>query len=115
MRNQNEATVLDVDQLRDVCLEDYELMRELVTSLIDDANKQMAGLEDAVEHADATRCARLAHYVKGACANVGAVSMVSILRSIERSAGVGDFSACRTSLANLSAELQKLSTQAAMS
>jgi HPt (histidine-containing phosphotransfer) domain-containing protein len=113
MGNQNETTVLDIDQLRDVCMEDDELMRELVTSLIDDARKQLAGIEDAVEHADGTRCARLAHYVKGACANVGAVSMAAILKSIERNAGLGDFSACRTSLANLAAELQKLSTQAA--
>ena len=113
MGNQNETTVLDINQLRDVCLEDEELMRDLVTSLIDDASKQLAGIEDAVEHGDGTRCARLAHYVKGACANVGAVSMAAILKSIECSAGMGDFSACRSSLTNLAAELQKLSTQAA--
>lgn len=113
MGNPNETTVLDFDQLRNVCMEDEDLMRELVTSLIDDAAKQMAGLEEAVEHADSTRCARLAHYVKGACANVGAVSMANILKSIERSAGMGDFGACRSSLANLAAELRKLSTQAA--
>ena len=95
MGNQNETMVLDIDQLRDVCMEDDELMRELVTSLIDDARKQVAGIEDAVEHAD------------------GTVSMAAILKSIERSAGMGDFGACRTSLANLAAELQKLSTQAA--
>jgi HPt (histidine-containing phosphotransfer) domain-containing protein len=104
--------VFDIDQLRNVCMEDSELMRELVTALIDDATKQMSALSDAVEHADATRCARLAHYVKGACANVGAVSMTVLLRQIERSAKAGDFDACRASLNNLNAEFRKFSSEA---
>jgi HPt (histidine-containing phosphotransfer) domain-containing protein len=113
MPKQTEVAVLDLDQLRDVCMEDRELMRELATSLIDDANVQIPALADAVENADATRCGRLAHYVKGACANVGAASMAALLKSIERNAAAGDFGACRASLLNLTAELQKFSSKAA--
>ncbi len=113
MSNEREATVLDIGQLRDICMEDTELMRELVTSLIDDAGSQIPALQDAVEHSDAARCARVAHYVKGACANVGAVSMAALLKSIERSATAGDFAACRTSLLDLSRELEKFSSEAA--
>jgi len=105
--------VFDINQLRNVCMEDSELMRELVTALIDDATKQLPTLSDAVEHADATRCARVAHYVKGACANVGAVSMAALLKQIENSATAGDFDACRTSLNNLTAEFRKFSSEAA--
>ena len=76
--------VFDINQLRNVCMEDSELMREVVTALIDDATNQISNLSDAVEHADANRCARVAHYVKGACANVGAVSMAALLKQIER-------------------------------
>jgi len=112
MPNETELAVLDMDQLRDVCMEDQELMRELVTALIDDAKAHIPVLEKAVESADATNCARLAHYVRGACANVGAVSMATILKSIERSAVAGDFDACRTSLSNLALELQKFSSEA---
>ena len=113
MPNKTEVAVLDMDQLRDICMEDQELMRELVTALIDDAKVQIPELEKAVESADATKCARVAHYVKGACANVGAVSMATILKKIEMSAGEGDFEACRMSLINLALELQKFSTEAA--
>jgi len=113
MPNQTEVPVFDLNQLRNVCMEDQELMREVVTALIDDATLQIPALRDAVEHADATGAARLAHYVKGACANVGAASMVVLLKSIEGSAIAGNFTACRTSLANLSAELQKFSFEAA--
>jgi len=105
--------VLDIDQLRNVCMEDSELMRELVTTLIDDASQQIPALTEAVEQADATQCARLAHYVKGACANVGAVSMATLLKQIERSAKAGDLDACRASLNHLTAELQKFSSEAA--
>ena len=112
MRAANETTVLDLDQLRDISMEDLELMRELVTALIDDANAQMPVLRDAVEQADAKSCARLAHYVKGACANVGAASMAAVLKKIEPNATAGDFGACRDSLVTLATELQKFSSQA---
>ena len=105
--------VFDIDQLRNVCMEDTELMQELVTALIDDATEQLSALRDAVEHADATRCARLAHYVKGACANVGAVSMAVLLKQIEGKAKAGDFDACRASLSDLTAEFRKFSSKAA--
>ena len=105
--------VFDINQLRNVCMDDSELMRELVTALIDDATKQLSALSEAVEHADATHCARVAHYIKGACANVGAASMAVLLKQIENSATAGDFDACRASLNNLTAEFQKFSSQAA--
>jgi len=108
-----EARVFDIDQLRNICMEDAELMRELATSLITDATAQIPALWDAVEHADGTRCARLAHYVKGACANVGAASLAALMKSIERSAQAGDFAACRASLGGMQAELEKFSSEAA--
>ena len=113
MRRHDETTVLDIEQLRDVCMEDTELMRDLVTTLIDDARTKVPLIEDALDHADATSCARLAHYVKGACANLGASSMAAILKNIERDAIAGDFGACRASLGSLSAELEKFSVEAA--
>ncbi|HTT64464.1 MAG TPA: Hpt domain-containing protein [Bryobacteraceae bacterium] len=113
MPRQSDVTVLDLDQLRDVCMEDHELMREVVTAVIEDAHAHIPEIRQAVESADRTRCARLAHYVKGACANAGARSMAAILKSIEHHADAGDFSACRDSLANLAVELERLSSEAA--
>lgn len=113
MVRQTEGLVFDRDQLRNVCMHDAELMRDLVTALIEDASSQIPALEEAVEQADSARCARLAHYVKGACANVGAVSMADLLKTIELSAKAGDFDSCRASLANLGSELRKFSTEAA--
>jgi HPt (histidine-containing phosphotransfer) domain-containing protein len=108
-----EAPVFDIDQLRNICMEDTELMRDLAASLITDAAAQIPALQQAVEQADGAKCARLAHYVKGACANVGAASLAALMKSIERSAQANDFAACRMSLGGMSAELEKFSSEAA--
>jgi HPt (histidine-containing phosphotransfer) domain-containing protein len=113
MPSQNVLAVLDLNQLRDVCMEDAELMRELATSLIDDTASHIPELAEAVAQADSPRCARLAHYVKGACANVGAASMAALLKTMEVDAKAGDFGACQASLNSLAAELQKFSAEAA--
>ncbi len=88
-------------------------MRDLAVSLVADATSQIPALTDAVEHADGMQCARLAHYVKGACANVGAVALAALLKHIEGSAAAGDFAACRAALRNLNTELQKFSSETA--
>jgi HPt (histidine-containing phosphotransfer) domain-containing protein len=104
-----EPPVFDIKQLRDICMEDADLMRELAVSLVDDANAKIPALIEAVERADGTGCVRLAHYVKGACANVGAVALAALMKNIERSATAGNFDACRASLLMLNTELQKFS------
>ncbi len=113
MPSQAALAVLDLNQLRDVCMEDAELMREVATSLIDDTTSHLPELAEAVEQADSPRCARVAHYVKGACANVGAAAMAAVLKTIELDAKAGDFGACQASLTSLAAELQKFSVEAA--
>jgi HPt (histidine-containing phosphotransfer) domain-containing protein len=107
-----EAPVFDIKQLRNICMEDAQLMREVTVALVSDTSSQIPALKDAIEDADSTRCARLAHYVKGACANVGAVALAALMKSIERSAATGDFAACRASLGAYS-ELQKFSAETA--
>lgn len=107
-----QLSVLDREQLRNVTLEDEELMRELVASLIDDTARQLEALDQAVRQQNARETIRLAHYSKGACANVGAASTAAILQSIERTAAHGDFNTCGESLRSLAAELDKLRLEA---
>ena len=100
--------MLDREQLRNVTLEDEELMRELLAALIDDTSQQLALLERAIRERDASETIRLAHYSKGACANVGAQSTAAILQQIERTAAKGEFKLCDLSLESLAGELSKL-------
>jgi HPt (histidine-containing phosphotransfer) domain-containing protein len=105
--------VLDLEQLRSVTLDDAELMREIVAALIDDTARQLSALGEAIRSGDGVRIARLAHYCKGACANVGAQASAHLLRSLERTAASGDFPACGAQLAALSGELDRLRVEAA--
>jgi HPt (histidine-containing phosphotransfer) domain-containing protein len=110
-RNQKPA-VLDHDQLRNVTLEDTELMREVLAALIDDTSRQIQLLDRAIRERDAGETIRLAHYSKGACANVGARSVAAVLQQIERTAAQGDFSLCGLTLDALAGELARLRAEA---
>jgi len=94
-------------------MDDQELMRELIAALIDDTSRQVLLLEAAIREADPVKCARLAHYSKGACANVGAESAAALLKHIEQRAKGGDFRECRVSLSALVEEMGRLRSEAA--
>jgi HPt (histidine-containing phosphotransfer) domain-containing protein len=102
------TTVLDREQLRDITLDDEDLMREILVALIDDTSSQIRLLESAIREEDSQKCMRLAHYSKGACANVGANAAAALLKHIEHEAGKGQFPECGTSLVALSHEIDRL-------
>jgi len=106
------TSVLDRGQLRDITLDDEELMREILAALIDDTSRQILLLESAIREQDSQKCMRLAHYSKGACANVGANAAATVLKDIERKAANGEFPQCSTSLAVLATEIDRLRSAA---
>lgn len=104
--------VLDLSQLRDVTLNDEALMREVIRALVSVASHQIEELQSALDRADAASCVKLAHSAHGACGNVGAASLAALFRSIERSALTGDLVECRSAVASLEVELEKLRSEA---
>jgi HPt (histidine-containing phosphotransfer) domain-containing protein len=105
--------VLDLVQFREVTLDDDELMGQILTALIDDTARQIPLLEVAIREQDARKCARLAHYSKGACANVGANAVAAALEAIERQAASGSVVECGVQLAALATEVERLRQQSA--
>ncbi len=108
------TVTLDREQLREVTLDDPELMRDILTALIDDTSRQIGLLESAIQGKDPLQCKRLAHYSKGACANVGARAAAELLRSIEQQAAGGKFAECEASLAALAREVESLRAEVVM-
>jgi HPt (histidine-containing phosphotransfer) domain-containing protein len=104
--------VLDRQQLRDVTLDDEELMREILSALIDDTSRQIQLLDQAIRDQNPQVCARLAHYSKGACANVGANRAAALLKQIEGSAAQQRFAECGESLGMLAKEIDLLREEA---
>ena len=109
----DENSVLDIQQLREITLDDDELMREILTSLVDDTTSQMVLLDQAIRDHDPQRTVRLAHYSKGACANIGANAMAAQLKRLELHASAGRFDECAASYQILTREVDRLRTQAA--
>ena len=114
MELSNTAAVLDRVQLREVTLDDESLMREILAALIDDTSRQMQLLAAAIDEKNAQGCMRLAHYSKGACANVGANAAAEVLKNLERNAAKGEFHECSTSLAALAGEIDRLRAESAV-
>ncbi len=87
-------------------------MREIVAALVDDTSRQIQLLDSAIREQDSQKCMRLAHYSKGACANVGATAAAAVLKQIESSASGGQFDDCTESLAALAREIDRLRNEA---
>jgi HPt (histidine-containing phosphotransfer) domain-containing protein len=100
--------VLDRTQLREVTLEDEDLMRELLEALIVDTELQLPLFDIAIRNIDHQQCARLAHYCKGACSNLGAKAAATVLADLERSAKAGAMEECTRQLAALATEVDRL-------
>src|SRR5690242_5250990 len=113
VRDTQSASILNLEQLRDITMDDADLMREIVSALIDDTSRQLQSLESAVREKDPQKTARLAHYSKGACANAGAEAAAVLLKKIERDALSGQFQDCGVSVENLALELDRLRSEAA--
>ena len=108
MRSIPSSAVLDREQLRDITLDDQDLMREILAVLVDDTSTQIPKLASAVLESDSNLCIRLAHYCKGACSNVGANAAAAVFRDIERQARDLEFQRCTASLAALATEMERL-------
>ena len=110
----DESTVLDREQLRDITLDDEDLTREILASLVDDTARQLILLDNAIRERDSQLTMRLAHYSKGACANVGANAMAALLRRMEQEAAEGRFAECALSFQRLTREAGRLRTEAGL-
>jgi HPt (histidine-containing phosphotransfer) domain-containing protein len=111
MRVLDEA-VLDLAQLKEITMNDDELMREVLGVMLDDTGSQLLLLDAAIQAGDLPSCRRLAHYSRGACANVGAGRAAAVCLRLEQSANSGEIAACSQSLAALRDELDALRQEA---
>ncbi len=100
--------ILDQEQLREVTLNDPELIREILAALLDDASEKMEQIGGAIAEGNVDSCRRLAHSSKGACANLGAYALAWKLHEMEDMAARGEVAACSRSLGSLAAELERL-------
>ncbi len=71
-------------------LGDQGLIAELAELFLEDASSYIEALQEATEEGDAPSVERLAHTLKGSCANMGATRMVAICAELEEAGRSGD-------------------------
>jgi HPt (histidine-containing phosphotransfer) domain-containing protein len=80
----NDPIEIDWEQLHQVSEDDPEFEFELLTMLAEDIKIHIEDLRQAVSNLDPTAIAHEAHYIKGASANLGVISITSIAKQIEQ-------------------------------
>ena len=81
---------MDINQLaRDLNM-DPELCRELLALFIDNSQKELAEIREALSQQDFTRASRLAHSLKGAAVNLGLNEIAGQAQSIETASKTRD-------------------------
>jgi HPt (histidine-containing phosphotransfer) domain-containing protein len=79
----NDFIDIDWEQLHQVSEDDPEFELELLTMLAEDVKIHIDDLRQAVIDGDALTIAIEAHYIKGASANVGVISITAAAKQIE--------------------------------
>jgi hypothetical protein len=103
---------LDLEQFRNLALDDRQLMREILGALIDNTARQAGLVEASIYHREGQRILRLTRTAARACSDVGANAAAAALKAIGRNAALEQYEACRLSLEALRRELGKLREEA---
>ena len=76
----------DWNQLHQLAGGDTEFEKELLEMFLSDAESSLSQLEDALSSNSIEAVEELAHYIKGASANVGAIALSKAAAQLERQA-----------------------------
>jgi HPt (histidine-containing phosphotransfer) domain-containing protein len=86
---------IDRERLHQICDGDGEFELELLQMLAVDVTEQLPILWEAIENQGVNELKNLAHYLKGATANLGINSMSSIALQLEEAAMSNNFGAAK--------------------
>ncbi len=111
MKNNDSAVLLEInwERLHQISDADSEFELELLNMLAVDMEEQLVALQVAIEGQDAEQLKHLAHYIKGAAANVGVNSISAIAQNIEETAITQQFSDASQLLLLLTDQQQQFS------
>lgn len=90
MSEQNQATVVDLDRLRESSGGDPALMAELVGLYLADCEAKLTRLVDAAAATELHQLGRVAHGIKGASAAMGCVQVARVCQQLEEMGRAGE-------------------------
>ncbi len=84
------AAPVDLRGFRDVTGGDDAFAQELAAAFIAGGDAQLTEIATAIKHGDRAALARATHKLKGACANIHAISLLAIAQRLESDSGAAD-------------------------
>jgi HPt (histidine-containing phosphotransfer) domain-containing protein len=96
------------ERLGQISDDDEEFQLELLSMLAADITEKLVIIQAAIEQQSGKQLQEIGHYLKGATANVGVVSISVISGQIEDHARTEQFELAASCLAALAAQQQKL-------
>ncbi|MBT9311820.1 Hpt domain-containing protein [Leptothoe kymatousa] len=105
------AKNFDLEQLEQLAGGDKAFEKELLNMFVEDVGNSINQLAAAISADDVANAREVAHYIKGASANVGAVGMSQTAAQIEKKAKSGSLQGAPSSLRQLQTlqkEVQRL-------
>ena len=102
------ADIFDQAGVLDRLEGDHELARIVFAAFLEDIPRQIQCLKDLVKSGDTANSARLAHSIKGACANVGGERLRNVASVMEKAANAGDLQFVAGHMADLRFEFGRL-------
>jgi PAS domain S-box-containing protein len=95
------------DALRQ-CLDDRQLLQDIVECLFKEAEPLVAQAKQALNAADADAMGRAAHRLKGTVSHLGAPAAMEALRAVEHMGFAGDLSSAAAAMSNLETQIKQL-------
>jgi HPt (histidine-containing phosphotransfer) domain-containing protein len=106
----NDFADIDWEQLHQVSEDDPEFELELLTMLAEDVKIHIADLRQAALDRDIIAIGNEAHYIKGASANVGIISITAAAKQIEQLARERLITEIAPIIEQMSIDLDRLET-----
>jgi histidine phosphotransfer protein HptB len=100
--------LIDWRSLQQLSDGDRQFERELLSLFVSDTRSQLSQLSDAVMAHDAQRVAKLAHYLKGSCGNVGVIALHACAAKLEAEARRGELSSSQQLLIKMMGLFQQV-------
>jgi HPt (histidine-containing phosphotransfer) domain-containing protein len=82
--NQKRKPAIDMEFLNSVIDDDIDFKRELFSIFVENANRNIVKMEDAIKDNDTNSWYMASHAFKGASASIGAFDLSKVLESITR-------------------------------
>lgn len=90
---------------------DLEFLQELADLFFENSDALLASLQEAIDSADASNAGSVAHALKGAVGNFGAMRAYNLAYELEKMGKSGNLTQARQKFAELQSELEAVKTQ----